>query len=461
MRYQDALAYFDGLICYQKQVPGKYDVDKFNLDGIRALVERLGRPDRDYPSIHVAGTDGKGSICAFIEAILRNIGLRTGLYTSPHLESYTERIRIDGSPIDQETFAEEVERVRLVLEKAAAEGVIPEPEKRFATLFEVLTAAAFDAFSRLKVDAAIVETGLGGRLDSTNVINPAVTVITPVDRDHIPLLGNTIAEIALEKAGIIKPGVPLVLAPQRPEAENPILRMAHERGCTVNKVNDLYELNILSRSETGYEFEFRRGEEPWLKSRSRLLGDHQVMNAVVAMEAVRLFLQANGRSFDPELCAAAIETADWPSRTQWIGIPTPSGKKVSMLLDSAHTEQGAKALRKTLDQVRPGESFVFLLGMSSNKEIGAFLRPLLRPGDDLITSATDNPRAMSAAGLLDIARQNAPGCAVESWRSVQRPDEALQSAIETAERGRKLLCAAGSVYFAGALLTALRKLHTV
>jgi dihydrofolate synthase/folylpolyglutamate synthase len=377
------------------------------------------------------------------------------------LEFYTERIRLDGSSIDPETFAEEVERVRLVLEKAAAEGVIPEPKKRFATLFEVLTAAAFDAFSRFKVDAAVIETGLGGRLDSTNVVSPVVTVITPVDRDHIPLLGNTIAEIAVEKAGIIKPGVPLVLAPQKPEAEEPILRTAREQGCAAIKVNELYEVSILSRTEAGYEFEFRRTGEPWYKARTRLLGDHQVTNALVAMEAVRVFLAATGRPLDPERSAAAIEKADWPTRTEWIAIPTVSGNTVSLLLDSAHTEQGAKALRMTLDQVRPGESFVFLIGMSSNKEMAAFLRALLRPGDNVITSAVDNPRAMSAEGLLEIARQNVPGGDTEYWRSVLKPGEALKSAIEMAERRGRLLCAAGSVYFAGALRAALRTLQTV
>src|SRR6266581_1130548 len=195
---------------------------KFDLENITVLAERLGRPDRAYPSVHIAGTNGKGSTAAFLESILRHAGFRTGLNTSPHLEKINERIRIHGEEISDTAFAETFTRIQILIEELLAAGKL----RAHPTYFECVTAMAFESFARQRVDFAIFEVGLGGRLDATNILSPVVTIITRIDFDHENFLGHSLAQIAREKAGILKPGVPLILAEQQPEARRVILAPA-------------------------------------------------------------------------------------------------------------------------------------------------------------------------------------------------------------------------------------------
>src|SRR5215470_8280851 len=202
---------------------------KFDLENVTVLAERLGHPDRAYPSAHIAGTNGKGSTSAFLESILRHAGFRTGLYTSPHLEKINERIRINGEEIGDQSFAEIFTRVQELIEELLARHKL----RAHPTYFECVTAMAFECFARERVEFGVFEVGLGGRLDATNILSPAVTVVTRIDFDHENFLGHSLRKIAGEKAGILKPRVPLILSPQQPEAREIILSRAKELECPV------------------------------------------------------------------------------------------------------------------------------------------------------------------------------------------------------------------------------------
>ncbi|HXM90130.1 MAG TPA: Mur ligase family protein, partial [Candidatus Dormibacteraeota bacterium] len=212
---------------------------KFNLENITVLDERLGHPSRAYPSAHIAGTNGKGSTAAFLESILRHAGLRTGLNTSPHLEKINERIRIDGNEISDKDFAVVFTRIHEVIEQLLADGKL----RAHPTYFECVTAMAMEHFARKRVDFAVFEVGLGGRLDATNILAPAVTVITSIEFDHENFLGHSLHEIATEKAGILKPNTPAIVAEQLPEAREVILKRATELGCPVIETNVAYRVH--------------------------------------------------------------------------------------------------------------------------------------------------------------------------------------------------------------------------
>src|SRR5712664_3171199 len=228
MNYEAAVRY---LLTLGRELaaPTQAAAAKFDLENINILADRLGRPHRAYPSTHIAGTNGKGSTAAFVESILRHAGFRTGLNTSPHLERINERIRINGEEISDEAFAETLTHIHALIEELLAAGKL----RAHPTYFECVTAMAFEYFARERVDFAVFEVGLGGRLDATNILSPLVTIITRIDFDHENFLGHSLNEIAAEKAGILKPGVPVVLAEQRPEAREVILARGEELGCPV------------------------------------------------------------------------------------------------------------------------------------------------------------------------------------------------------------------------------------
>src|SRR6266700_669010 len=238
MNYEAAVHYLLSL-GRELSAPTQAAAAKFDLENITALAERLGRPDRAYPSAHIAGTNGKGSTAAFLESILRHAGFRTGLNTSPHLEKINERIRIHGEEISDTACAETFTRIQILIEELLAAGKL----RAHPTYFECVTAMAFESFARQRVDFAIFEVGLGGRLDATNILSPLVTIITRIDFDHESFLGHSLREIAAEKAGILKPGVPVVLAGQRQEAREVIVARATELGCPVVEPAELFQVN--------------------------------------------------------------------------------------------------------------------------------------------------------------------------------------------------------------------------
>jgi dihydrofolate synthase/folylpolyglutamate synthase len=338
---------------------------KLGLDRIRAVLAALNNPQNDFRSIHVAGTNGKGSTCAMIDAGLRTAGIRTGLFTSPHLIEPTERIVIDGMPVTPRQF----ERAFNAVHEVAGE---PHP-----TYFETVTAMGFWLFREMRVETAVVEVGLGGRLDATNILNPILTVITPIDFDHETYLGGTIESIAAEKAGILKPGVPAIFARQRPEAQAVLDRRAAELNIPVKRTAD-FEIRDLHVTARGSEFSGLK---------CPLAGEHQIENAITAA----LALEALGVS--PQ----GIENATWPGRLEQIS-PNPD-----ILLDGAHNPAGARALAHYLERFYANRKIWMIYGAMRDKavdEIAGILFPL---ASELILTAPANARALRPEALRDLA----------------------------------------------------------
>ncbi|HVX67081.1 MAG TPA: folylpolyglutamate synthase/dihydrofolate synthase family protein [Bryobacteraceae bacterium] len=385
---------------------------KLGLDRVAALLAELDNPHRAGEYVHVAGTNGKGSVAAMIESGLRAAGVRTGLYTSPHLEEPTERIRIAGEPVSREAFTAAFERVHAAAERLLAAGAL----EAHPTYFETVTAMAFLAFREAGVDIAVCEVGLGGRLDATNVITPRVAVITPVDFDHEAFLGRSLEGIASEKAGILKRGARAVIAPQRPEAARTIAEAAAALDIEPVWSGDwpVRDLSLTSRGSC-----FRLEGPRQFRVECPLAGEHQVANAATAVAALDLL------GLEPDVIGAGIRRTSWPGRLE------AAGRNPDVILDGAHNPSGARALAAYIRRFFANRRIWLIYGAMRDKaveEIAAILFPLayeiiatapeqsraLRP--EVIAGLADHPRVRTAARLDDaleiIRREAAPEDAV-------------------------------------------------
>lgn len=341
---------------------------------MRKLLSALGNPQDAFRSIHVAGTNGKGSTCAMIDAGLRAAGVRTGLYTSPHLVQPTERIRIDGIDVSRTQFTEAFNEVH-----ACAEQLIQAGELEYhPSYFETVTAMAFILFQRDAIHTAVIEVGLGGRLDSTNVITPALCVITPVDFDHEKFLGHTLESIAGEKAGILKPGVPAVFTRQRPEADSVLTERALQLNCSVIRTSE-YQPERLTMDARGATFNLRAK-----KIRCPLAGAHQVENALAAIAALDVL----------GLAVEAIAGARWPGRLEQVHTAP------DIILDGAHNPAGARALRDYIEEFYSARPRWIVFGAMRDKSVQEITELLFPLADRLILTKPDSPRAISPESLL-------------------------------------------------------------
>lgn len=350
---------------------------KLGLERITAVLQALGNPERAYRVVHVAGTNGKGSTCAMIEAGIRASRVRTGLFTSPHLMEPTERIQVGGIPVSAQMFERAFNVVHQTAESLDLDC--------HPTYFETVTAMAFWVFREMGVETAIVEVGLGGRLDSTNVVRPELTVITPIDFDHEAFLGNTIQAIAGEKAGILKPGIPTVLARQRPEAETVLKARAAELGCPVTRAADAEVLDLRVDAR-GSRFRLGPAGENVV---CPLAGEHQVDNAVTAALALR----ALGVS------TAGMGEARWPGRLEHVA-PNPD-----ILLDGAHNPAGARALARYLQRFYGHRRIWMIFGAMRDKALDEVAETLFPLAHQLICTAPEGSRALRPEALLEIAQQ--------------------------------------------------------
>ena len=342
---------------------------KLGLERITAVLEALGNPERAFRVVHVAGTNGKGSTCAMIEAGLRAANLRTGLFTSPHLIEPTERIQIDGIPVSPADFERAFNVVHETAEKLDLDC--------HPTYFETVTAMAFWLFREKKVETGVIEVGLGGRLDSTNVVQPALTVITPIDFDHEAFLGHTIEAIAGEKAGILKPGIPAVFSRQRPEAAAVLEKRAEELHVPVTRAEE-FEIRDLHVDARGSRFS---------GIVCPLAGEHQVDNAVTAALALR----ALGVSTD------GIAEARWPGRIEHVS-PNPD-----IIIDGAHNPAGARALARYLERFYGNRKIWLVYGAMRDKAIDEVAGVLFPLAAELVLTAPDTPRALRPEALADFA----------------------------------------------------------
>jgi dihydrofolate synthase/folylpolyglutamate synthase len=428
-QYNQALDYLYSFVDYSLKHISELAKAEFNLDRMFALMEELGNPQTKYPIIHVAGTKGKGSVAALCAAGLKAAGYKTGLYTSPHLWDYVERIQINGESVSHEQLIELVEEVKPAVTK------IPK-----LTTFEITTALGFLAFAKNDVSAAVIEVGLGGRLDATNVLTPKVSIITSLSYDHMAVLGNTLAEIAGEKAGIIKPGVPVVSAPQPQEALEVLERIAKEKNSPFILVGKDVRFERLASSLDGQELAVSY-QQSAVRLKIPFLGSHQIENAAIAYAA----LKTSAISISEEAIQKGFSQVKWPARFEILRREPP------VVIDSAHNRDSALRLRQTLDEYFPEVPVILIFCALEDKDITGILEELKPRLECVVATQADHPRAPSADWTAEQVKK--VGIPVEAVTPVSN---ALEHALDLAGT-QKLVLSAGSVAFAGEVSTAWHK----
>jgi dihydrofolate synthase/folylpolyglutamate synthase len=443
--YQATLDYLYTFVDYSLVRNFRNSPDTFDLGRMRSLVEALGNPQEKYPIIHVAGTKGKGSVSALCASALRESGYRVGLYTSPHLDDFSERIQFDGQPIPH------AELVKLVDENRSILQAIPR-----LTFFEITTALAFLYFAQQKATAAVIEVGLGGRLDATNVCQPRVAVITSLSYDHTALLGNTLAEIAGEKAGIIKEGVPVVLAPQQDEARQVVERVARERSSALIQVGKDFQFAALSHSlevQTLQVWEDSSADEVHVAELEiPLLGEHQVENAATAYAALQIMRQ-HGVPISEKQIKEGFRKTTWHGRFEVLRREPP------VVVDCAHNRDSAEKLRKTVDEYFPRRPVVLVFGASEDKDIQGMLDELLPRVWQVMLVKSYHPRAADPEKLALLVQQ-----AGKPVRIIPDVPEALHEALRMsespeAENGPALVLVTGSIFVAAGARIAWYNAH--
>jgi dihydrofolate synthase/folylpolyglutamate synthase len=434
MNYEAAVRYLLSL-GRELAAPTQAAAAKFDLENISVLTERLGRPDRAYPSVHIAGTNGKGSTAAFLESILRQAGFRTGLNTSPHLERINERIRVDGQEISDEAFAETLTRIQGLIEELLAAGKL----RAHPTYFECVTAMAFEYFARDRVELGIFEVGLGGRLDATNIITPVVSVITPVDFDHENFLGHSLAEIAGEKAGILKERVPVVVAEQRPEAREVILARAAKLSCPVIETRTAFRMEDESVEKGSVRARVTENASGWsIEIAPSLPGRFQLQNALSAVAAVRL-LQERGYRIPVEAIIDGTGNTVWPGRLEKVQ------SRPDVYLDGAHNPAAARELAGFWDQNFAGRRIYLLYGALRDKAVDEVAGVLFPHATEVIFTEPRTSRAISASQLAEITAHHAAQSLV-----IPDAEQALDYALSKASASDAVFIT-GSLYLVGQL----------
>lgn len=423
MDYKESLSYLESLHVFGSQL---------GLSRIERLVALLGHPERRYGTVHVTGTNGKGSVSVMTAAILTKSGLKTGLYTSPHLVSYTERFVVDGERASEAEFAAVISAVKEAADRMVADGAEQPTE------FEVLTAAAFFYFAKKQVDYAVIEVGLGGLLDSTNVILPEVAVITNVALEHADRCGGTLEGVARHKAGIIKAGVPVVTAALGMPLD--LLRQkAEEESADIFVLGEEFAVLPVKQAAGTIAFSSELLGIRGAHYAVALGGVYQRRNAALAIMAAELLAGTNP-SITGETVAAALQSVTWPGRFESF---TLDGKTV--IVDGAHNPAGAAALKASLDVSFPDEGRVLLLGILEDKDYRAMLQTLVGAGDRVVITPPVSSRAGEPENLARVAREISSEVEV-----VSDTREALDRALSLTD-GQRILCAAGSLYLIGDL----------
>jgi len=449
--YQAALDFLYSFIDYSLKRNFRNAAEKFNLDRMWTFMGLLGNPQNDYKIIHVAGTKGKGSVSAFCANVLKANGYKTGLYTSPHMVEFTERIKINGEDISKNDLVEMVETIKPFIDK------VPE-----ITTFELITAIAFLYFSKQGVSHAVFEVGLGGRLDATNVVNPVTAVVTSISYDHVKILGNTLSEIAGEKGGIIKPNTPVVIAPQKEEARLKLDQIAQERNSPVIQVGRDYLYAAESHSlekqsflvwtpdEQGLVDAYIEsgGRDVWcpLRFKIPLLGFHQVENAVTAYAALQT-AEKFGVKLSQKAYLEGFASVEWPGRMEVFQRNPP------IVIDSAHNRYSSLRLRQAMDDYFPGLPIVMVFGASEDKDVEGIFQELLPRINRVIATQSIHPRAMDANILVELAHH----CG-RSAEAIIPIEDALLTAIKEAGQDTVILIT-GSLFIAAAAREILSGMH--
>lgn len=449
----EALEWLFGRLNYERS-PLPYRGNALKLERMRQLLSLLGEPLAGKPIVHVAGSKGKGSTAAMIAAVAGTAGYRTGLFTSPHLEQIEERFVVDGQACTSEEFVQLAADVQPVAAAMDQQGPFDDGSSRRVTFFEIVTAMGMLHFARQNVDLTVLEVGLGGRLDSTNVCLPAVSVITSISFDHMRQLGNTLAAIAREKAGIIKPGVPVVSGVRAAEAHAVIAEVAAERGSRLVELDrDFafdYQVSPAVDDVAVGRATVRIGQQEYPDLRLALLGRHQAANAAVAVATLNE-LNRQGWRIDGEAIAQGLANVHFPARVEVLS------RQPLTILDAAHNAASIEALVRTLDESFPPRRRVLVFAATREKDVRGMLEVLLPRFDHtLFTMYQDNPRGLPVADLVRAAEEVAP-CSVSSCPTPADVPERLAAIAGPDD----LVCVTGSVFLAAELrpilLAALRR----
>ncbi len=429
--FQRALRYLSTLADYERQRIVRYNPVNFNLDRMRTLLKKLGNPQDSFRSVHIAGTKGKGSTCAMTAAMLQGCGYKVGIYTSPHLIDIRERIVINGEMISEADFGRLVRNVQPIANKL----------KPAATYFDVLTAVAFKYFAEQKVDIAVVETGLGGRLDSTNVLKPEVTAITSISKDHMAQLGHTLTAIAKEKAGIFKPGIPAVTVQQTPEVEAVLKQVSTEVGAPLDITGKTIEFS--------YRFESSRLMGPHNRiclstPNSKfehlavpLLGEHQAINCGLALSILDR-LKTRGLAISDAAVMAGLAKTNVPGRMEMVNAMP------RVLVDGAHNAASLDAMLKAIGQHIPYDSMVVIFGCCADKDVPGMLERITAGADKVIFTKVNNIRSANPGELA--------ATYTELYGKMAQVAPTLEDALAIANRAvtkEDLICITGSFYLVG------------
>ena len=423
MTYEEALAYLEDTSSFGIK-PG--------LERIQALMQALGNPERDYKIIHVTGTNGKGSVTTYISYALFTSGLRVGRFTSPHLESYTERIEINDVQISKDAFGELISRVRQGVEQIIADGVEP------PTQFEILTAAAFLFFKEQGVDYAVVEAGLGGLLDSTNIVKPIVSVITNVTLDHQAYCGDTVEEIAKHKAGIIKEGVPIVTAAQGGPL-GVIEEAAKDKHAPLYIFNRKFGIDSRSVVPGGQIMTISAVDMAPAMLFTTMAGVHQSVNLACALQAVRLIMEQDD-AISEETMREGFARATWAGRFE-----IKKALDRTFIFDGAHNVAGAESFNMTYQELFEDKPKTIVMAILSDKDENGIIREVVKPKDTVIAVAAPTPRTEIPEQLVENVRQCVKHVVAQTEESVS---DALELALRSTQAGDNIVVC-GSLYILG------------
>ena len=440
LTYEAALAYLAQFINYEAHQPVSYDSRRFNLSAFETFLQQLGSPHRAFPSVHIAGSKGKGSTAAMVAAMLSQAGLRTGLFTTPHLVTMRERTQIDRQLMSREEFAALVSELQTLVD-----GTAMAKHRHIRTFFELTTALSFLHFARHKVDIAVVEVGLGGRLDTTNVLTPQVAVLTPIGLEHTRLLGNTLAAIAGEKAGIVKPHSCVVSASQAPEVVEVFARRCQEQDATLLLAERDFQWHVEMSTCYGNRMHFDAAGQHLTDLEVPLLGRHQAANAAVALEVVSQ-LQQQGWPITEAHIRQGLAHVRWDGRLEVLS------RAPWVLLDGAHTVEAAVCLRQALTELFPGRRVHFVLGISTDKNIAGMIATLAPLAHQVTVTRYQNPRAYDPHVLAEAVQRHGVAVQIEP-----DPLVALAQARSKAQP-TDVVCVTGSLLLLGEIKARLQGL---
>ena len=438
MNYKAALAYIDTFINSERSPDFSRQARFYNLERISYLLTQLGNPHRQLKVVHVAGSKGKGSTAALIASILTHAGYKTGLFTQPHLISPRERCRINSRLISEEEFARSVDQLKPSIE---AMGELKSIGR--VSFFEIYTALAFSYFADNAVDFAVIEVGLGGRLDATNVVDPLVSVITPISLEHTAILGDTHEAIAKEKAEIIKPNRPVVLAPQIPEAQAVFEDVAADRDAPIDAVGRDIHLKRKDWNISGQTFDLTTQSAFYPDLFLPLLGEHQAFNAATAVACIER-IRKEGYTVPQTSIYDGLREVRWPGRMQVVG------RSPVILLDGAHSPTSAEALCKAIREIFRYRRLILVVGLMRDKDLQAIGQVLCPFAAEIITTqAFDNPRVIPAEEIAQAWLET--GANFHVCPSVREAIPLAQSIATPSD----LICIAGSIYIVGEAMKVL------